>query len=162
VGEDEAITYVAIRSDEQYRQGYLSTKPNISARYPFIEDGLNKEDVLEILTSSGLGIPKYYEWRSRSGCYFCFFQRKDEWIGLSKRYPDLFEKAKAYEQFHKDAGRLHTWSQGEYLEDMVARSDEIMEKARLQEERTANKARKRLVDRFDDDDGDGGCLICTL
>jgi len=162
VGEDEAITYVAIRSDEQYRQGYLSTKPNISARYPFIEDGLNKDDVFEILDSSGLGVPKYYEWRSRSGCYFCFFQRKEEWVGLSERYPELFEKAKAYEQFHKDAGRLHTWSQGEYLEDMIARSDEIMEKARLQKENAANKTKKRLVDRYDDDDTDGGCLICTL
>lgn len=162
VGEDEAITYVAIRSDEQYRQGYLSTKPNISARYPFIEDGLNKDDVLDILNASGLGVPKYYEWRSRSGCYFCFFQRKDEWIGLAKRYPELFEKAKTYEQFHKDAGRFHTWSQGEYLEDMIARSDEILEKAKLQKERAASKTKKRLIDRYDDDDSNEGCLICTL
>ena len=42
VGGDEAITYVAIRADESHRQGYLSTKPNISARYPFIEDGKNE------------------------------------------------------------------------------------------------------------------------
>ena len=35
-----------------------------------------KEDVFEILNSSGIGVPKYYSWRSRSGCYFCFFQQK--------------------------------------------------------------------------------------
>ena len=34
---------------------------------------LHKEDVFKILEDSGLGVPSYYEWRSRSGCYFCFF-----------------------------------------------------------------------------------------
>ena len=33
---------------------------------------LHKEDVFKILEDSGLGVPSYYEWRSRSGCYFCF------------------------------------------------------------------------------------------
>ena len=162
VGNDTAITYVGIRADEPYRQGYLSTKPNISARYPFVEDGLNKEDVFEILRASGLGVPKYYEWRSRSGCYFCFFQRKEEWVELAERYPELFEKAQTYEQFHRDAGRFHTWSQGEYLEDLVARADEIRAKAKIQRQIEAGKAKKRLIDRLDDDDPNDGCLICTL
>jgi 3'-phosphoadenosine 5'-phosphosulfate sulfotransferase (PAPS reductase)/FAD synthetase len=162
VGDDEAITYVGIRADEPYRQGYLSTKPNISAKYPFMEDGLNKDDIIEILRSSGLGVPKYYEWRSRSGCYFCFFQRKEEWVELSERYPDLFEKAKAYEQFHRDAGRFHTWSQGEYLEDLVARSVEIREKAKQKNEIAETNKKKKLLDRFGEDDSDDGCLICML
>ena len=161
VGDDEAITYVGIRADEPRRQGYLSTKKNISARYPFIEDGLNKDDVFEILNKSGLGVPKYYEWRSRSGCYFCFYQRKEEWIELAERYPELFEKAKTYEQFHKEAGRLHTWSQGEYLEELVARADEIRAKAVSKRKLEAEKPKKKLLDRFDDDANDG-CLICTL
>ena len=93
VGNDTAITYVGIRADEPHRKGYLSTKNNISARYPFIEDGLHKKDVFDILKSSGIGAPKYYEWRSRSGCFFCFFQRKEEWIGLSERHPELYGKS---------------------------------------------------------------------
>ncbi len=32
------------------------------------------------------------------GCYFCFFQRQDEWLGLKRRHTDLFEKAKKIEQ----------------------------------------------------------------
>lgn len=161
VGNDVAISYVAIRADESHRKGYLSTKPNISARYPFIEDGLVKEDVLKILETSGIGIPEYYEWRSRSGCYFCFFQRKEEWVGLYERHRDLFEEAKRYEAYHKEHGRTHTWSQGEYLEDLIKRSDEIKANALLQKETEKQKPKKKLLDKFADD-SDDGCLICTL
>ncbi|BAU58038.1 thioredoxin [Halorhodospira halochloris] len=165
VGEDTAITYVGIRADEPRRMGYLSTKSNISARYPFIEDGIGKQDVIDILESAGLGLPQYYEWRNRSGCYFCFFQQKEEWLGLAERHPDLFEKAKSYEQFHKDAGRSQTWSQGEYLEDLVARADEIREKAKERKENKKKAANKKLIDKFsqeNNDEEDDGCLICTL
>jgi len=163
VGNDEAITYVGIRADEMYRQGYISTKPNISARYPFIEDGLVREDIVRIIEESGIGLPKYYEWRSRSGCYFCFFQRKEEWIGLHERHPDLFEQAKSYENYHKDHGRNHTWSQCEYLEDLVARADEIKANALLQKELEKKKPKKKLIENFSDDSSsDGGCLICIL
>ena len=34
VGTEPVISYVAIRADEAYRQGYVSTKPNINAAYP--------------------------------------------------------------------------------------------------------------------------------
>nr|MBC8555351.1 phosphoadenosine phosphosulfate reductase family protein [Candidatus Brocadiales bacterium] len=82
VGDDEAISYIGIRADEK-RDGYISSKDNINPVYPFQEDGLIKEDIINILNDEGVGLPKYYEWRSRSGCYFCFFQRKIEWIRLS-------------------------------------------------------------------------------
>ena len=75
IGNDEAISYIAIRADED-RVGYISTKSNIKPRFPFIKDGINKRDVLNILEDSGVGMPEYYKWRSRSGCYFCFFQTK--------------------------------------------------------------------------------------
>jgi hypothetical protein len=85
-----------IRADED-REGYISTKPNITPVFPFGEDGIRLNDVYRILDESGIGIPKYYEWRSRSGCYFCFFQRKAEWAGLKERHPEQYEQAKAYE-----------------------------------------------------------------
>lgn len=159
VGNDLAISYVAIRADESHRKGYLSTKPNISARYPFIEDGLVKEDVLKILETSGIGIPEYYEWRSRSGCYFCFFQRKEEWIGLHDRHPELFEKAKAYETFHKNHGRDHTWSQNESLNDLLERREEILVQC---QKIKPNKKLKKLIDQANDEESENGCLICTL
>src|SRR3954465_1778617 len=69
VGSDVVISYVGIRADED-REGYISTKPNIRAVFPFKEAGIKHVDVLRILEEAGLGLPKYYEWRSRSGCYF--------------------------------------------------------------------------------------------
>lgn len=164
VGIDRAITYVAIRADESHRKGYLSTKPNISARYPFIEDNKTKDDIINILKSSGIGMPKYYDWgRSRSGCYFCFFQQKIEWIRLAEHHPHLFEEAKKYEQFHKDNGRKQTWSPGEYLEELLARADEIKTEAQKQEVAKTQKTKKLLIDKFKDPDDQGdGCLICML
>lgn len=165
VGNDEAITYVGIRADEKSRLGYISTKPNISARYPFVEAGLTKSDIMEILDKSGVGVPKYYEWRSRSGCYFCFFQRKEEWVNLHDRHPDLFEKAKAYEDFHLAHGRDHTWSEGERLDDLMKRSIQIKSEAQLRREREAKKPKKKLLDQMGsgEEDGDeGSCLICHI
>lgn len=162
VGGDEAITYVGIRADEPQRQGYISTKPNISARYPFIEDGKDINDIRDILENSGLGLPAYYEWRSRSGCYFCFFQRKEEWISLHERYPDLYKKAMSYEEFHKANGRDHTWSEGGSLEDLLKRADEIKKNAQLGKEVQKLKPKKKLIDRNTDEADDLGCLMCRL
>jgi len=100
VGDDEVITYVGIRADEN-RDGYISTKPNIIARFPFKEHGLVKADVIYLLEESGIGMPDYYHWSSRSGCHFCFFQHKYEWVMLAQEHPDLFQKAVAYEQSHR-------------------------------------------------------------
>lgn len=81
VGNQSVYNYIGIRGDED-REGYISHKPNINAVYPFREDGITKPDVIRILEENGLGLPEYYRWRSRSGCYFCFFQQKIEWVGL--------------------------------------------------------------------------------
>ena len=92
VGDDSVMSYIGIRADEN-REGYISKKESIKPVFPFIEDGIVKDDVFRILEES-VGIPEYYKWRSRSGCYFCFFQRKDEWLGLKRKHPKLFEQAK--------------------------------------------------------------------
>ncbi|MDD5214927.1 MAG: phosphoadenosine phosphosulfate reductase family protein [Methylococcales bacterium] len=162
VGDDPVISYAAIRADEPYRTGYVSTKPNISVRYPFKEDGIAIDDVKKILDDSGLGMPKYYEWRSRSGCYFCFFQRKNEWIGLSERHPELFEKAKQFELYHKNLGRNHTWVEDESLEDMLLRKEEIKEQFLLSQQNKPQQKPKSLMASLEDDDSDDddGCLIC--
>ena len=69
----------------------------MTAVYPFILDGLVRDDIIALLEET-TGLPDYYQWRSRSGCYFCFFQRKAEWLGLRRTHPELFKKAMRYEQ----------------------------------------------------------------
>jgi len=122
VGNDFAYSYIGIRSDEN-REGYsskkppvLSEQPNILPIYPFKDDGLRLDDINDILRDSGLGLPKYYAWRSRSGCYFCFYQQIAEWHGLKEHHPTLFEKARAYEK--KVNGKEFTWVNGRRLDDI--------------------------------------------
>jgi len=120
VGEDRAFSYIGIRGDEN-REGYqakkppvLSEQPNIVPVYPFKDDRLGLADIKGILEDSGLGLPSYYEWRSRSGCYFCFYQQIGEWQGLKERHPDMFEAAKEYEE---DG---FTWVAGRTLDEIAA------------------------------------------
>src|SRR4051812_3170084 len=93
VGDDPVRMYVGIRADED-RSASISTKPNIEAVLPFKDDRLGMEDVRRILDESGIGLPSYCEWRKRSGCYFCLFQRRVEWVGLLEHHPDPFEAAR--------------------------------------------------------------------
>jgi 3'-phosphoadenosine 5'-phosphosulfate sulfotransferase (PAPS reductase)/FAD synthetase len=111
-------SYVAIRADEPYREGYASKHENLIVRLPFKDAGIDKAGVLDILEASGLGLPKYYAWRTRSGCTFCFFQQKIEWVRLKEQHPEAFEKAKAYEKTAVEHGSPFTWSQGESLEEL--------------------------------------------
>lgn len=111
-------SYVAIRGDEQYRAGYTSTHENLRIRLPFRDDGIDKQGVIDILDQAGLGLPAYYSWRTRSGCTFCFFQQKIEWVRLKEQHPEAFEEAKSYEKDALNHGSPFTWSQGESLEEL--------------------------------------------
>ena len=258
VGDDYAVSYVGIRGDED-RDGYISSKPNIQAVFPFRkniwsidvinkvlnndnlkqleeyyeelcqdsrkyeimeivrkpitkqfyyskklnalldfdvklfnhvvfkylkttdypvgklseeefpllnnEDVLVKEDIFRLLRESGVGVPAYYEdipfevdgkvgtyCRSRSGCFFCFYQQRIEWVWLLEQHPDLYEKAKSFE---KDG---YTWIQGETLEDLA--KPERVRKIKLdiikrQEEAKKTQQGTTLVDILGDD------IMCT-
>lgn len=165
VGDDEAVSYIGIRADER-REGYISTKPNIKARFPFRERGLVKSDIVRILEDSGIGMPEYYRWRSRSGCYFCFYQQKIEWVRLHDEHPQLFNQAAAYEESHED-GRRYTWSQGETLRELIARRAEIeRDHARKEERRrslpVANAPLAHVLAAHFDDDDEQACVICHI
>jgi len=164
VGDDPTYLYVGIRADER-RSGYISTKENITPVFPFKDDGLKKPDILRILEESGVGLPKYYEWRSRSGCYFCFFQQRAEWVRLREQHPDLFEKAKEYEK--EEEG--YTWVQGESLSELENpdRVRQILNREEARRERLARRRRARnLSEAFGfselEPEDEDGCLICHL
>ena len=166
VGDSICHNYVGIRADEPYRKGYISTKLNIIAHYPFIEDGIVKEDVLKILRDSGIGLPKYYEWRSRSGCYFCFFQQRVEWLGLLENHPHLYKKAEEFEKEDADTGERYTWSPRESLKELRSpkRQQAIRDENRRRLTRQQNsRANLKLVDVFSMDElKEESCLICQL
>ncbi len=167
VGNDVCYNYVGIRADELHRKGYVSTKPNIVSRFPFVEDGLKKEDVIRLLEETGLGLPSYYEWRSRSGCYFCFFQQKIEWVGLLEHHPDLYEKAMNFEKKDPATGERYNWAQRESLEELrlPQRVTEIKLEAERRQQQLNSKFQPNLslAQVFTEDDQDNNsCLICHL
>lgn len=160
-------SYVAIRADELQRQGLTSTHPNLRVILPLQERGIDKAGVVELLEAAGVGLPDYYRWRSRSGCTFCFFQQKIEWVNLMREHPQAFDEAKQYEKNALDHGSPFTWSQGESLEELshpkrVAQIEREYKSRleRLNARRRPNALRPELdqAELFPDDGA--GCLVC--
>ncbi|MBK0328789.1 MULTISPECIES: phosphoadenosine phosphosulfate reductase family protein [Roseobacteraceae] len=112
-------SYVAIRADEPNRSGYKSQHPNMLVRFPLRDAGIDKAGVVDLLKDTDIGEPEYYRWRSRSGCTFCFFQQKIEWVRLMEEHPKAFEEARAYEKTAEEHGSPFTWSDGESLDDLA-------------------------------------------
>ena len=141
--------------------------------FPLIEneDTLGINDIYQILEDSGVGIPAYYKEiefeidgkkgkysRSRSGCYFCFFQQKIEWIWLYEQHPDLFKKSM---EFEKDG---YTWNQSETLADLTKpeRIRQIkLDAIKKQELKAKKNSNSLLVDMFADD-SDILCANCFI
>ena len=175
VGNDPVISYIGIRADEN-REGYISTKETIKAVFPFIDDGYVKADIFRLLEDT-VGIPEYYRWRSRSGCYFCFFQRQDEWLGLKENHPELFEKAKTYEQRQRKRYDMdvaeeryvgtgnYTWSPAGTLDEIVAKAEKRRAEKGIiasSKDTSAVSWQDQLKEKDDDDPEDQACLICSL
>lgn len=140
--------------------------------FPLVDndDVLVRDDIFRLLRESDVGVPEYYEKiefevegkmgeyaRSRSGCYFCFFQQKIEWVWLYEQHPDLYEKAIQYENA-KDG---FTWNQNESLEEL--RQPERIASIK-KEFVTRNKTKTKspfLLDILDDAESEG-CAACFI
>lgn len=141
------------------------------SHFPLLENdqGLNRNDIFHILRDSSVGIPEYYNEiefehegkkgiyaRSRSGCFFCFFQQRIEWIWLYEQHPELFKKAMEYE---KDG---YTWIEGETLKQLI--QPERMEKIKADQIRNLEKrknASSYLIDILEDAENEG-CAACFI
>ena len=165
-------SYVAIRADEPERSGMIATHKNMTVHFPLREANLDKASVLELLENSGLGLPTYYRWRSRSGCTFCFYQQKIEWVRLMREHPEAFEEAKTYEKTALKHGSPFTWSERESLEQLerperVAEIEQDYERRlkRQREKAPTNHLRANLSpDSIDEVYGyseiESSCLVC--
>ncbi len=134
------------------------------------DEVLIREDIFRILRESGVGVPQYYEKisyevngkrgeyaRSRSGCFFCFFQQKIEWVWLYEQHPERFKKAMEYEK----AG--YTWMQEESLEELIQpeRIQQIKEDHLKKMEKLASQNSPYLLDILDEAEGTG-CASCFI
>ena len=134
------------------------------------EDLLVRDDIFNILKESGVGVPEYYNKvdfkvngksgqysRSRSGCFFCFFQQKIEWVLLHEQHPEKFAKAMEYE---KDG---YTWCQDETLADLIKpeRMQGIKEEF-LKRQARAGVTKKDWKDIILEEAEAEGCAACFI
>lgn len=124
---DVVFNLVGIRADEPTRTGYepcgqYATK--VFTEIPLSDEGMKLQDVFKLVEEE-VGLPDYYKWRTRSGCYFCFYQRRIEWVNLKEEHPDLFEKAKSFEKVNPKTGKQFTWIKGMSLTELEQRADKI-------------------------------------
>lgn len=134
------------------------------------EDILIRKDIFNILETSGVGVPEYYREiefeingksstyaRSRSGCFFCFYQQKIEWVWLYEQHKELFLKAMEYE---KDG---YTWIQDESLSDLIKpeRVQQIKEDYIKRTDRKNNIQSPYLLDILSEAE-DEGCASCFI
>lgn len=170
-GDGPVINYVGLRADEN-RTGYISTKPNILPVYPFQDDGLVRTDIVRIIEDAGLGLPPYMEWgRTRSGCYFCFYQQKIEWVRLFETYPQYFALAMEYEEKAVQIGEQFYWCKNEPLRELC-RPERIQaiknNWEKTEARRRANRQNVALIETLggltteDDAHLRDGCLVCSL
>lgn len=167
--DDPIVSYVGIRADED-RIGYISRKDNIETVYPLKDDGIDYEGVLRILMDSGIGLPPYMKWgRTHSGCYFCFFQQKIEWVRLLETYPDDFDKAQSFEKMSDETGKTYTWIEGLPLSELRKKGN--VEKIKKQHQIRVDRLRKKrgnkklvelLAGMEEEEYRFRACLVCQL
>ena len=145
--------------------------------FPLVENDevLKINDIFQILKNSGVGIPAYYNKReyqveidgeiktgtyarSRSGCFFCFFQQKIEWVWLLENHPELYENAQKYEK------EGYTWMDSENLEEL--KQPERVAKIKLEHYKKVQKNKtKRTSTSWQDEivEAEGlGCASCFI
>lgn len=160
------IVFQLLKATE-YPVGKLETFPLIDN-----EENLVIDDIFRILEESGVGVPAYYKpleyeveiegqklqgkySRSRSGCFFCFYQQKIEWVWLYETHRTLFEQAMQYE---KDG---YSWMDTETLEELSRpeRIEQIKKDHYLKTNR--NSHLKSWKDQILDAEGEG-CVSCFV
>jgi hypothetical protein len=128
------------------------------------------DDIFSILNNSNVGVPAYYNKvefevngkkgsysRSRSGCFFCFYQQKIEWIWLYEQHNELFVKAMEYEK------EGYTWMQDEPLSEICKpeRMNKIKEDFIKKTDKVTKSKSGYFIDILNDSEEEG-CASCFI
>ena len=147
---------------------------------PAYKGSTDAKTLRKIVEAMDDGKPGYYGWRSRSGCTFCFYQQKIEWLRLKEIYPEAFEEAKKYEKAaedERDDGTFYWLGKDTPLSSLESdeRKEQIEANHKKKFERfLKKKARRRnqlqiavkVVDTdvmdeiYDEAEGGGACVTC--
>lgn len=157
IGNSPCFVYYGIRADEDRQGYKDNSKPNIKPIYPLKEAGINLQMVYAIIKKAGLKPPTFFwkeiydrvcerigegvikaklseyqidvlfSWRTRANCYFCFNQRKYEWVGLLEHHPELFWESEKMEH----NGSEFFWNGKNYPLTKIVERKEITKQNRV-------------------------------
>jgi len=111
---DNVELWIGIDAGEAHRAEKRKKQGN---RFPLIEMEINRNKCMKIIREIGWGVPQ------KSGCFFCPYQRKKQWIELKKKYPELWQIAIKMERQSRERSPLYTFKGGVSLEDYVQDQD---------------------------------------
>ena len=89
--ERPCVCFVGMAVDEIHRCKE-SRESDIYNEFPLATAKMTRKDCKQFILDHHLEVP------IKSGCWFCPFQRNDQWRRLKRLHPDLYEKAKILEQ----------------------------------------------------------------
>jgi len=171
-------------TDEELQEHFLSQIAGIKNKpeHPYYESNLTPDLLRKIVETMDKGLPGYYGWRSRSGCTFCFYQQKIEWLRLMSIYPKAYEEAKSYEKTIEQArpdGTFYWLGQNTPLSTLESeeRQQQIEENHQKRYDRFVAKTQKRakrnplkniiyfsdndvMDELYDQAEGGGACVTC--
>ncbi|NMB47214.1 MAG: phosphoadenosine phosphosulfate reductase family protein [Firmicutes bacterium] len=136
------LVQIGIRADEPSRLRGKREGSTYEVGYALADAGYGKQEVMELCRKYDLLNP-VYEWRTKVSCFCCFFQRKRDWLGLSKHHPTLYAVAEEWErQSVERSEKGYAWNQGFTLKQL----------------READEAQLKLWPEPEEQP----CLICTV
>jgi hypothetical protein len=139
--------------------------------FPLVDNDevLVRADIFQLLEESGVGVPAYYREidfeinnqkgqyaRSRSGCFFCFFQQRIEWVWLYEQHPEMFLKAMEYEK------EGYTWGQNESLAELIKPERIAQIKMEYLEKMKGKRTTSRFLTDILDEEEEVGCAACFI
>jgi hypothetical protein len=95
-----AYDLIGIDAGESHRAKYRETDNKVVADYPLVRLGIDRKGCVDVIKKHGLKVPQ------KSGCFFCFYQRPDQFRSLRDLHPDLFCKVLKLDEMCREKARL--------------------------------------------------------
>lgn len=109
-GQGDCELMIGLNADELKREGNYGLQANVRYLYPLQEDGLNREDCIDILNEYELN-PDFPLFMSRGGCYMCIFKTVAEYKAMYLFDRKTFNKVMDLEESIQDKrGKFFTVS----------------------------------------------------
>jgi hypothetical protein len=135
---DEYTVILGIAADERHRMQPEKARDHAEYIYPLIDLNIDREGCIQLIADAKLPVPR------KSGCFFCPFQRKSEWLKLLADNRDLFLRAEALEKNGRKYPEMLLWSKP------------------LEKLRDAIENQRNLDAWLEPEPGLGSCMFCEV